>query len=49
MVDLILFSSSFFSISKVDEDLQTEYDEVKGKDFSKWIKVLFICHARINV
>ena len=29
MVDLILFPSSFFSISKVDEDLQAEYDAVK--------------------
>ncbi len=28
MVDLILFPSSFFSITKVDEDLQKEYDEV---------------------
>ena len=28
MVDLILFPSSFFSISKVDEDLQKEYDAV---------------------
>ena len=26
MVDLILFPSSFFSITKVDEDLQKEYD-----------------------
>ena len=26
MVDLILFPSSFFSITKVDEDLQNEYD-----------------------
>lgn len=29
MVDLILFPSSFFSIKKVDEDLQSEYDAVK--------------------
>lgn len=28
MVDLILFPSSFFSIEKVDEDLQREYDAV---------------------
>ena len=28
MVDLILFPSSFFSITKVDEDLQAEYDAV---------------------
>lgn len=28
MVDLILFPSSYFSISKVDEDLQKEYDAV---------------------
>lgn len=30
MVDLIVFPSSFFSISKVDEDLQSEYDAVKA-------------------
>lgn len=29
MIDLILFPSSFFSINKVDEDLQGEYDAVK--------------------
>ncbi len=29
MTDLILFPSSFFSINKVDEDLQGEYDAVK--------------------
>lgn len=29
MIDLILFPSSFFSIKKVDEDLQGEYDAVK--------------------
>ena len=29
MVDLILFPSSFFSITKVDEDLQKEYDAVQ--------------------
>ena len=28
MVDMILFPSSFFSIAKVDEDLQQEYDAV---------------------
>ena len=28
MVDMILFPSSFFSITKVDEDLQKEYDAV---------------------
>ena len=26
MVDLILFPSSYFNASKVDEDLQAEYD-----------------------
>lgn len=30
MVDLILFSSSYFNASKVDEDLQAEYDAVKA-------------------
>ena len=30
MVDLILFPSSYFSINKVDEDLQNEYDAVKA-------------------
>lgn len=30
MVDLILFPSSYFSVSKVDEDLQAEYDAVKA-------------------
>jgi len=30
MVDLILFPSSYFNVSKVDEDLQTEYDAVKA-------------------
>ncbi len=29
MVDLVLFPSSFFSVKKVDEDLQIEYDAVK--------------------
>lgn len=29
MIDLVLFPSSFFSIKKVDEDLQGEYDAVK--------------------
>lgn len=28
MIDLILFPSSYFSINKVDEDLQSEYDAV---------------------
>ena len=28
MVDMMLFPSSYFSISKVDEDLQQEYDAV---------------------
>lgn len=28
MVDMILFPSSFFSVTKVDEDLQNEYDAV---------------------
>ena len=30
MVDLILFPSSYFSIKKVDEDLQGEYEAVMG-------------------
>ena len=30
MVDLILFPSSYFNVSKVDEDLQSEYDAVKA-------------------
>ena len=30
MVDLIIFPSSYFNVSKVDEDLQTEYDAVKA-------------------
>ena len=30
MVDLILFPSSYFNVSKVDEDLQAEYDAVKA-------------------
>ena len=30
MVDLILFPSSYFDVSKVDEDLQAEYDAVKA-------------------
>ncbi len=30
MVDLILFPSSYFSISNVDEDLQREYDAVRS-------------------
>lgn len=30
MVDLILFPSSFFSVKKVDEDLQIEYEAVKN-------------------
>lgn len=30
MVDLVLFPSSFFSIKKVDEDLQSEYEAVKA-------------------
>lgn len=30
MVDMILFPSSFFSITKVDEDLQKEYDAVRA-------------------
>lgn len=30
MVDLILFPSSYFNVSKVDEDLQVEYDAVKA-------------------
>ena len=28
IVDMILFPSSFFSVAKVDEDLQQEYDAV---------------------
>ena len=30
MVDLILFPSSFFSVKKIDEDLQSEYDAVRS-------------------
>ena len=30
MVDLTLFPSSYFNVSKVDEDLQSEYDAVKA-------------------
>ena len=30
MVDLILFPSSYFNVSKVDEDLQSEYDAVRA-------------------
>ena len=30
MIDLILFPSSYFNVSKVDEDLQAEYDAVKA-------------------
>lgn len=30
MVDLIFFPSSYFNVSKVDEDLQAEYDAVKA-------------------
>ena len=30
MVDMILFPSSFFGLSKVDEDLQQEYDAAKA-------------------
>ena len=45
MVDLILFPSSYFSIKKVDEDLQGEYDAVKQTGlfdvvlfgYDKWI------------
>ncbi len=44
MVDLILFPSSFFSITKVDEDLQKEYEAVLATgffdvalfDYDKW-------------
>ena len=32
MVDMILFPSSFFSITKVDEDLQHEYDAVMATE-----------------
>ena len=45
MVDLILFPSSYFSIKKVDEDLQSEYDAVKATGlfdtllfgYDKWV------------
>lgn len=45
MVDLVLFPSSYFSIKKVDEDLQGEYDAVKETGlfdvvlfgYDKWI------------
>lgn len=45
MVDLILFPSSYFSIKKVDEDLQSEYEAVKATGlfdtvlfgYDKWI------------
>lgn len=45
MVDLVLFPSSYFSIKKVDEDLQSEYEAVKATGlfdivlfgYDKWI------------
>lgn len=45
MVDLILFPSNYFSIKKVDEDLQSEYDAVKATGlfdtllfgYDKWV------------
>ena len=45
MVDLVLFPSSYFSILKVDEDLQAEYEAVKTTGlfdisffgYDKWI------------
>lgn len=45
MVDLILFPASYFSINKVDEDLQSEYDAVRATGlfdtvlfgYDKWI------------
>ncbi len=46
MIDLILFPSSFFSIKKVDEDLQGEYDAVRSTglydtiffSYDNWVK-----------
>ena len=45
MVDLILFPASYFSMNKVDEDLQSEYDAVRATGlfdtvlfgYDKWI------------
>jgi len=45
MVDLIIFPSGYFSINKVDEDLQSEYDAVKTTglfdvifySYDKWV------------
>lgn len=45
MVDLVLFPSSFFSVKKIDEDFQSEYDAVKATGlfdtilfgYDKWI------------
>ena len=39
MVDLILFPSSFFSITKVDEDLQNEYDAVLAAGLSNRVRL----------
>ena len=41
MVDLILFPSSYFNASKVDEDLQDEYDAVKEskRQIIQWIEI----------
>ena len=46
MVDVILFPSDFFSISKVDEDLQAEYDAVK-EDTARM--EVYPLHARIDI
>ena len=45
MIDLILFPSSYFSIRKVDEDLQSEYNAVMATGlfevvlfgYDKWV------------
>ena len=50
MVDLILFPSSYFNVSKVDEDLQAEYDAVKATGlfdvilfgYDKWLSLIHI-------
>ena len=46
MIDLILFPSSYFNVSKVDEDLQAEYDAVNATglfdiilfEYDKWFE-----------
>ena len=55
MVDLILFLSSYFSISKVDEDLKKEYDTVLTTGlfgaallgYDKWINDKLIVKGRL--